>query len=90
MTKTKARYEVVKTGYDIECEHPLCYPLHRKWMTRGDHEFLVHGFGWTNMVHTIHRTLWGVMDTATGDWALMGEWFETRREAVEAMAGITD
>lgn len=74
------KYSVVKEVFDLigmECEHPLCETLHKKWRRGG-------------ICHKPRapRTVWVVIDKTTGERAehlVLGAVYDTRREAIQAL-----
>lgn len=79
------RYAVVRDDYPMPCEHPLCWQLHQRYMTRCD-EHLDPALGqFVDRYHEVMRRQWVIVDTATGERAFDGEGYEARWLAADAL-----
>ena len=72
-----SRFTIIKNEWipdGIECDHPLCDPLHKRWHdAKGECE---------KPLYARPRIEWVVWDTTRNERAFNGESFDRRKDAV--------
>jgi hypothetical protein len=83
------RYEIIKDGHEVPCDHPMCWQFHQRFMQRyydGGLHFDESAGRRVDRYHLAKRTYWLIIDTETDERAFDGDTYDTKSEAKAALA----